>query len=61
MCRYYNSMTLYEWESNEQKEASLSDIICALQVLSGKQCDFQSDDDVVEMKDVIQLLSEISR
>jgi len=58
---WFSSMTLYEWDSNEQKDASLSDVICALQVLSGKQCDFQSDDEVVEMKDVIHLLSEISR
>lgn len=61
ICRWSSSMTLYEWEGNEQKDASISDVICALQVLSGKQCSFQSDDDVVDMKDVIQLLSEISR
>jgi len=52
---------LYEWESSEAKEITLSDVICALQVLSGKQCNFQPDDVIVDMKDVLQLLSEISR
>ena len=56
-----SSSTLYEWESNAQKDASLSDVICALTVLAGKECGFQPDDKIVDMKDVIQLLSEISR
>jgi len=55
------TISFYEWESNEQKDASLSDVICSLNVLAGKQCDYQLDGDVVEMKDVLQLLSEISR
>ena len=61
MSRFFSSMSLYKWDRNDLKNVSLSDVICALQVLVGEQCDYQSDGEIVDMKDVILLLSEISR
>jgi len=56
---------IYVYKKEEESAgADLNDIICAIQILSGKQCDYQGDDvlsdQIIDLKDILFHLHKIA-